>query len=350
MTDAKETATVSTCQKNFQKNSTSQEVQDVLKDIINISIPLLVSVFGVISNTINICIFWKLGLKDSMCINTFALSLVDCLTTFLQAAVCLCYLVHRLYPASNVDVWALGFFAFLWMQNAVYMSSCWITALITIERCFCIVLPFDVKHIFNKSRSVGMVLIINVVLVGLHVPIYVIHKMEWVEITYTIIDGGNITETRIRVFTAVHDEYTARIERIFDIVVSLVLSDVSFVIVIVCTVWMIRGLKARTKIREPMTLKSAEVPSQSSNLSIKERKLVKVAMTLAITLSACGLPRLLVVSVQSSVLNYNISLVPWYITYIWAVAYIFTTLGSSLTIFVYLVLNSSYRAIFYQWF
>lgn len=335
---------------DLPQNSATEILHQVIEDILNIYVPLFISLCGIVCNLFNISIFWKLGLKDSMSINVFALSVTDFLTTFLQATVCLCYLAGKLYPASVIDTWALGYFAFQWMVNAIYLSSCWITAVITIEKCFCVVFPFKVKQIFTRFRSVMAIIIIYFVHIGLHVPIYVIHKMEWVERPSQSSRDSNFTETKVRVFTTLFVEETARVEKIFDITVSLALSDVSFIIVIVCTVWMARGLKASSEIRAVASSKTTLVATQKSNLSNKERKLIKVAVTLAITLSVCGLPRVLIVSVQSSIPNGNISPIPWFILIMWAVAFIFTTLGSSITIFVYLMLNSNYRAAFCQCF
>ncbi|CAG5117952.1 unnamed protein product, partial [Candidula unifasciata] len=126
----------------ISQNSTYDSLSHNLVDVLNIYAPLFLSICGVFSNVINLVIFWKLSLKDSMSVSLFALSLADFLSAFLYTMVCLCYLTNKLYPSSNIDAWALGFFAFGWMVNAMYLTSCWITAMITIERCFCVVFPF----------------------------------------------------------------------------------------------------------------------------------------------------------------------------------------------------------------
>ncbi|BFZ09212.1 hypothetical protein BsWGS_12251 [Bradybaena similaris] len=299
-------------------------------------------------------IFWKLGFKDSMSVNIFALSVTDFITTFLQTVVCLCYLTSKFYPDSNVDFWAIGNFAVQWMENAAYLISCWITAVISIERCFCVVFPFKVKQIFTRFRSFIALLTIYVLHIGLHVLVYAVHKMEWMQIFVHSPAGSNVTVPPKRRFTAVVGEETARIEEIFNIIVSLALSDVSFIIVIACTAWMIHKLHATATIRQVLSSRLPEGDSQQSQLSSKERRLVKVALALATALTACSLPRVVVVIVQSSLPQSTISsgqsgiVAPneRYVSTMWAVAYIFTIFGSSITIFVYLVLSNNYRTRF----
>lgn len=338
----------------LSQSSADDSLYQDIKDALFIYIPLLLSLFGVVSNLVNMLIFWKLGFKDSMSVNIFALSLTDFITTFLQTAVCLCYMASKFHPDSNVDFWAVGNFAVQWMENAAYLISCWITAVISIERCFCVVFPFKVKQIFTRFRSFIALLTIYVLHIALHVLVYVVHKMEWMEIFVQSPAGSNITAPPTRRFTTVVCEGTARIEEIFNIVVSLALSDVSFIIVIACTAWMIHKLHATASIRQVLTSRPLEGDSQQSQLSSKERRLVKVALALATTLTACSLPRVVVVIVQSSMPQTtissgeygNVAPIERYVSTMWAIAYIFTTFGSSITIFVYLVLSNNYRTKF----
>lgn len=334
----------------LSQNSVDDAINQNVEDVLNIYVPLFLSICGIFGNLTNLLIFWKLGFKDSMGVNVFALSLADFLTTFLYAVVCLCYLTNRLYPSSNIDAWALGYFAFGWMMNVMYLSSCWITAVITIERCFCVVFPFQVKLIFTRFRSVVIIIIIYVVNIGLHVPIYVLHKMEWVVTSSSSLGENNVTETPTLLFTTFFAEETARFEMIFDVTVSLALSDVAFSIVLVCTVWMIHKLQTTSKIRLVAPSSLADRSVQKSTLSSKERKLVKVALTLAVTISVCGLPRVIVVTVYNSTPGINTGPLKRYIVIMWAFAYLFTTLGCSITFFVYMALNRSFRGIFYQCF
>lgn len=322
----------------------------VVDVFLNLLIPLIVSVFGVATNLINICIFWKLDLRDSMSINVFALSMADFLTTFLNTAACLCLATDILFPAGKVNTWSMGYVTFAWIENALYMSSCWITAVIAIERCFCVVFPFKVKQIFTRSGSVVAVLIIYTVHIVLYVPMFLIHKISWPELCPMKIVNCNITNTKVRIFTMLFDGETEKFDKIFDTTVTLALNDVSFIVAIGCTIYMSYKLKVSSKIRGAKCAELADVPSQRSKLSNKERKLVKVALALVTTLLACSLPRVLVVSAQSSIPNGHITPLPWFINIMWAVAYIFTTIGCSITIFLYLSLNSNYRVVFKQLF
>ncbi|BFZ09197.1 hypothetical protein BsWGS_12236 [Bradybaena similaris] len=335
---------------NVSQESAKDLVNPILLDVLNIYVPLLLSLGGIVSNLLNMIVFGKLGFRDSMSINVFALSLSDFLTTFLYAVVCLCYLSDKFYPTSSIDAFVLGYIPIGWMMNAMYMVSCWITAVIAIERCVCVVLPFEVKQIFTRFRSCAVILIIYFVHISLHVPLYVIHKMEWIDKYVKVVGDINVTGRYVRVFSTLFLEETGRIEMIFDIVVSLALTDVSFVIVIICTVWMIRGLKMSSQVRQ-VSIKSTETTGiHKSKLSSKERKLIKVALALAITLTACGLPRVVTVIVENSIPGAKTETIKSYTIILWAVTSIFTTIGCSITIFVYLILNANYRSTFQRLF
>lgn len=77
----------------------------------------------------------------------------------------------------------------------------------------------------------------------------------------------------------------------FDMTEGITFLYVSFIIVIVCTIWMIHGLKSKSQIRKAAFAKSPTIyiHKQKWQLSKKERKLEKVALALAVTLSVCGL-------------------------------------------------------------
>ncbi|CAG5117802.1 unnamed protein product, partial [Candidula unifasciata] len=67
-----------------------------------------------------------------------------------------------------IDIWSIGYFFFAFLINATYLMSCWITVMISVERCFCVVSPFKVKQIFTRDRCVTSVLIIYVVFIVIH--------------------------------------------------------------------------------------------------------------------------------------------------------------------------------------
>lgn len=337
-------------------NSTQAPVdllRSVIQDWLIVTVGLCISLTGIVSNSFNIAIFWKLGLGDSMSVGLFALSCTDFLLTLSYAVICFCHLAHILYPSYPINFLALGYFAFGWEANIVYLTSCWITAVISVERCFCVVSPFRVKQVFTRLRCTMVILAIYFILTGAHLLIFIMHKMAWVDVPSrgSQSSSNNMTKLPTRRFTLTFNEYIIKVEIIFDIVVSLALSDLSLSIVTVCTIWMAYSLKTSSKIRlvAPSSSTSDSSSSKSSpKLSYRERKMVKVVMAIAITLVVCGLPRVIAITVYNSIPGVNVGSSPDLTAALMTVAWCSCTLGSAITIVGYLVLNSSYRDVFCQ--
>lgn len=169
------------------QNSCHDLADPVIEDILSTHeyIHLVISLSGIAGNAISIFIFWRMGLNGSTSVNLFALSLADLLTTFFAAAVCICALMHKMYPSSNVDGFTLAYFLFRLLMNSIHMTSCCIPAEITVEKCFCLVFPFKVKLIFTRFNSVIIILIIYLLLMNLPIPMYIVYRPEWIESPHT---------------------------------------------------------------------------------------------------------------------------------------------------------------------
>ena len=100
-----------------------------------------ISIFGVFSNSLNIIVYLKLGLRETTNISFLALGIADWLVS-----VCSCLsTVARLSDISpyGAAIIELGF------QVSVVMFPCmglgaWIIVLLSAERCLCIVMPLKV--------------------------------------------------------------------------------------------------------------------------------------------------------------------------------------------------------------
>lgn len=149
---------------------------------------------SIVFNILNMVVFSTLGFKDSMSVGLFSLSLTDFLVTSFQLASSVYYIIDLLYPTSPIDVVAVGYFVFGFLINTTYLLSCWITAMISVERCFCVASPFKVKQVFTRQRSIISVLITFAMYFLLNGPVYSIYKMEWQRYNGSI-NEYNSTET-----------------------------------------------------------------------------------------------------------------------------------------------------------
>ncbi|GFS24964.1 chemosensory receptor C [Elysia marginata] len=106
-----------------------------------------VATFGVFSNTLNVIVYLKLGLRETTNISFFALAIVDLL-------ICVCSAVSILSRLSEVSPYGRSVI-YLGYQVAGLLFPClgmgaFITTVLSAERCLCIVMPLKVSN--YKSR------------------------------------------------------------------------------------------------------------------------------------------------------------------------------------------------------
>lgn len=194
------------------------------------------AVIGVMSNSVNVIVFWLLGLKDSMSVCLFVLSVTDLLVSGSQVGSTLCVILDKIYPNSQVDFSSLAYITFGWARYATFLISCWITAMISAERCFCVVSPFKVKQLFTRSRCVIVLGLIYSIHFAIISPVYIYERMEWVERESR---DTNETAPGILVFSVVLTQQTTDFEIMADTLAGIVLSMTSQSVLVVCSLWMI---------------------------------------------------------------------------------------------------------------
>lgn len=339
--------------KNPSSSDMSTNRQQIIRDEdmqwIQISLTLVVrecaSIIGVISNVFNVIIFIKIGLKDSMNMGLFALSLTDVLQSLCQVASCTCYAVDAVYPSDGpLDLRALGNSVLGWTVNATYRMSCWITAWISLERCFCVVAPFKVKRIFSRFRCGLVIVTIYVVHICIYSPVFLTHRMQWTK-KPTMIQGCNSTATFIDVFTVILTAATANVEFIFDVTFGIVWLFLSNVIVIVCAVLLSHSLHASSKIRQvkKSTHRDSNKKRDASLLTNREKRLVKVVLVLAVILTVCNIPKYIVFLVYHTLPGMNTGGQRNLTALLWNIVPVIANIGCSVNIIVYFNLNSRFR-------
>ncbi|CAL1539034.1 unnamed protein product, partial [Lymnaea stagnalis] len=199
----------------------------------------LTAITGVITNLLSMIILSRLGLKSSMWVGGFALSLTDFIVTTLHIAILCCYILNYINPESEVDMLVLGVFGIGYFRYAgVYISS-WITTVISVERCFCVVFPFKVKRLFTRTRCVFTIVGIYLIYFSLILPVYIFKKIDWLD---ELSVEDNVTVTK--------KEKLDELEIIINMTGAVALSITSQTILVMCTIWMTYALRASSKIRQ----------------------------------------------------------------------------------------------------
>ncbi|XP_059162626.1 uncharacterized protein LOC131946013 [Physella acuta] len=316
---------------------------------LTIPVHLVVAGLGLVSNVINIRVFLRLGLNNSMAVGVFSLSLTDLLITCLQLGVSSCFLAHYLCPASPLDLWNLGTFTIGWLRYACYYISCWVTTMVAVERCFCVVSPFKVKAMFTRARCVFVVMVIYIAHIGLVLPVYVIQRLDWMNSSEILTNHSSSIYKRV--LAVDYNDQSAQAEVIIDTLGAVSLSILSQVILLVCTFWMIYSLKSSTTVRQINTDSVRQLGNDSnlpashklSKLSDREKRLVKVVLFLALVMTACNVPRFIGLAAHHLIPGLNGGDYRHLNGFIWDVSDFFGTLNCSMNLAVYWMLNSKFR-------
>ena len=101
---------------------------------------------GVITNTVNISVFLKMGLSGTTNISFFALSIIDLLVSLTSVVIKITYNspFSGMKLPSGVPVSEIGLGA-LFIFYPCLGCSAWITASLCIERCLCVCAPLKVR-------------------------------------------------------------------------------------------------------------------------------------------------------------------------------------------------------------
>ena len=119
---------------------------------------ILIGVVGVFTNTANISVYWRMGLSKTTNISFFALSIFDLLvslsTVIVQVTTNQPVSVMRLPSGAPVSELGMGL---CFIMYPCLGCSAWTTAILTIERCFCISTPLKVRlqyFFFHENKLV----------------------------------------------------------------------------------------------------------------------------------------------------------------------------------------------------
>ena len=113
---------------------------------INFFLESPLALFGCVSNAINIAVYLKMGMAETTTINFLALSTIDllaCATIFITVVTFNPFTLDWTLPSGG-KLAEIAFAAFIVLYPCLGCGA-WVTALLSVERCLCIVLPLKVS-------------------------------------------------------------------------------------------------------------------------------------------------------------------------------------------------------------
>ncbi|GFN83225.1 chemosensory receptor a [Plakobranchus ocellatus] len=315
----------------------SDEVKDILVFILTHVFQLILASFGILSNMVNIIVYIKMGFSETSSITLTALSLADLFTELwllLMAAGMHEDLEGEAYPVSVVLVVLLSTAAFAMMG---YGS--WITALISVERCLCIVFPMKVKSIFTVRR-ISILLIIGFILqMSSIIPTYATIRLAFVQSPFT-------NQTSLAV---IQSEYGRYIETITMFSAFTIASVICFLIVVICTIFLVIKLNQSARWRQST---SNALSKEDASVSTKENRVVRTVVMICVIYIFFFAPNVFTFTTMAAYPDFKLT--DPYLgnlqTVCLHIGFMCHSICSAVNIFVYVTMSTKYRDTFFKLF
>ncbi|GFS10816.1 chemosensory receptor C [Elysia marginata] len=141
---------------------------------------ICMTLLGVISNSINILVFVKLGLKDNVTITLLFLSLSDLMYLLLYSPTFVLWFLAEHHPHIPLpSVFNIFLFVPSLLIELCYDYSALVSVFMAVVRCACVARPLKFKAMFTKSRTLfilGVLFSLNLVFFG---PSLIMFRLVW---------------------------------------------------------------------------------------------------------------------------------------------------------------------------
>uniref|UniRef100_A0A2C9L7H2 G-protein coupled receptors family 1 profile domain-containing protein n=1 Tax=Biomphalaria glabrata TaxID=6526 RepID=A0A2C9L7H2_BIOGL len=285
----------------------------------------LVSLLGIIFNSVNIIVYSKMGQGDSVNIALLALSLAE-----LGGSV-----VLLLISCFSVPELALGYLPVVYMISWLHIifsriASC-LTAFVTLERYLCVAIPLKVKAFITPGRSRAIVTVIFAGVISTLFPPCFARKIESIMIPET---------NRTMLMFMSKDQNSKSMENIAVTVNNLALL-MAFAVVLFSTVLLVITLRKNSKWRSEVTSSS-----RGDLSSTRDQKVIKMITLIAGIFIVSYLPVVAAAAAMLSVPGYSVE--GEYSTLFsltWEITFLLEGVNATASIFVYLKMSSRYKSI-----
>ncbi|KAI8784851.1 FMRFamide receptor [Biomphalaria glabrata] len=312
----------------------TDEEREIYEIVTLVFISSAIGLFGLCANIINVIVFVRQGLNNTVNIGFMGLAISDLLCLVTIEWYCISF--NPLFIYSDViffppDVQHLSAGV---PHGCFARITAWVTAYITFERCLCITAPLKVKQILTPRRTLLILVAIYFVVM---LPLLPEYATAYIGLKYfpflnKTLYGLMFTPDRYKVDG-------------LSFLLYAILMFVSFVAVIIFTTVLVVKLNQKSQWRQKSTFDSA----QSETISRRDRSTMKTVILIASVLIINFSPTVafftgvfIVPEFSITGRQRNLFLVSA------AFCFIFDTLNSSVTIISYYTMSSKYRQTFHE--
>ncbi|XP_005094264.1 probable G-protein coupled receptor 139 [Aplysia californica] len=311
----------------------------MILEVVNYSVICgLLSLFGVVTNVLNMVVFVKIGFQESMNISLMGLAVSDLLSLVSMIFISICFnplFANAPLPFSVDEImYMVGGPPHVCFARITSL----ITAFITFERCLCIAVPLKVKRIITPGRTKAITLFFFILIFSVFSPFYYGNNLVWAFDT-----ARNAT-----MFKIVSRDNHVLLETITFITHGVVISTFSFVFTIFCTIVLAFKLTSKTKWRQATATRG---DGSSEGRGLKDKRVVKMVAFISTMFIVCFLPATLLHFVMALEPNFRFGKTYHNVYMIsWSVSFVTETVNSSFNFFVYLKMSSKFRTVFLKTF
>ena len=214
---------------------------------------ICIAIFGLISNSINIIVFLKIGLRDNVTITLLFLSVSDLINMCLNSP----RIVGRFMEVNSPDhPWPFNFYIIVlgpyWYAYVFYDYSSFISVFLAGVRCACVARPLRFKSMFTKTRTLTILCALFFIALALRIPVLTVFRLTW-----AINPRTNSTYRSISFADNVQEIYKAN-----DIINRNVISWLSYTAVLTCVIILATKLREASRFRRSLALPSARQEPQ----------------------------------------------------------------------------------------
>uniref|UniRef100_A0A2C9LR86 G-protein coupled receptors family 1 profile domain-containing protein n=1 Tax=Biomphalaria glabrata TaxID=6526 RepID=A0A2C9LR86_BIOGL len=314
----------------------SDEERQIYEIVTLVVISSAIGLFGLGANIINIIVFARQGLNNTVNIGFVGLAISDIVSLVTIEWYCLSF--NPLFINSDINFFPpdVQHLSGGHPHGCFARITAWVTAYITFERCLCITFPLKVKQILTPRRTL---LILVAIYFFVMLPLLPEYATAYIGLKYFPFLNKTLYGL---VFT--HDRY--KVENL-SFLLYAILMFVSFVAVVIFTAVLVVNLNKKSQWRQKSTFDS----TQSETISRRDRATVKTVIVIASVLIINFTPTVafytgvfIVPEFSITGVNRNLFLVSA------AFCFIFDTVNSSVTIISYYTMSSKFRQTFHELF
>ncbi|KAK6978968.1 P2Y purinoceptor 2 [Biomphalaria glabrata] len=232
------------------------------------------------TNTVNVIVFLKQGVKKRINFTLFCLSGSDLMGAMFTTLATGGFIRDVYIMSRRIDA-DFFFTVFVWFESLFVDLSTALTVFIAIERCTCVARPLHFKSSFIALHTRGIILIIFLFILTNYIPLIAtleLHKFPQ-------------SETNSTIFMIKFSSINIQLQRFNEFIFCTSLAVICLICVFVCAIIMYRGLKQSSRVRHNASYNMKT--EQVAVLSNKERRVVKMIFFLACLYMVSATPRIL---------------------------------------------------------